>query len=103
MKPINIAFLMLICLGFALNANALEKMKPSEMKEVIAKAAVPADSYTNPDTKQNQDLINTKITPIKKADTTITHRTAGISIMIDDVVLLITKMPDVIYWDNDGV
>ncbi|MDY0359825.1 MAG: hypothetical protein RBR08_00075 [Desulforegulaceae bacterium] len=113
MKKI-ILFIFIVLLFFCDRVCSFEKINPEKLKSVIGQTGINDGfkSVFNPHTsvydeeKQSEeqeqktpDLMNSRA---NFGDITI-KRGAGVSIFVDDVVLLLRSMPDTTFWDSDGV
>jgi len=109
-------FICIVLLLFSDKLYSFEKINSEKLKSVIGQTGIgdefesilKFDTSIYDEEKQSEDPAP-KIHGLMSSSTAsssgtfIIKRGAGVSIFVDDVVLLFRSVPDTTYWDTDGV
>jgi len=91
-----------------LTIKAAKKINPESLKMITGQAGTiepqskDINSVYSP-TEIDSSLTTHSYSKQKDLTSNIVHRGAGISIFINNIVIQITHIPDITYWDTDGV
>ncbi|MCB9494941.1 MAG: hypothetical protein H6681_05820 [Desulfobacteraceae bacterium] len=108
----NVFFICIVLIFICSNTYALEKIDKEELKKVTGQTGISdnlnssQNSSHSPSHEQENQTQTENISVAVDGNlpgTFVIHRGAGVSIFVDDVVLLFRSVPDTTYWDTDGV
>jgi hypothetical protein len=108
-------FVCIVSLFFSDKLYSFEKISPEKLKSVIGqkgfndggKSILTSDTSIYDEEKQKEDQASNTYELMSSSSNSpgnfTIKRGVGVSIFVDDVVLLFRSVPDTTYWDTDGV